>query len=101
LAAELVARGAAVIVYGGGTVSAVAAKAASATTPVVFTNGVDPVRFGLVTSLNRPGGNVTGVTFLVNMLVPKRQELLNELVPRASYRPICRSQQSKLRERHQ
>jgi putative ABC transport system substrate-binding protein len=84
LATELVDRGVALIVTTGGTVSAIAAKAAAATTPIVFIIGADPVRFGLVASLSRPGGNVTGVNFLVNMLVAKRFELLHELVPQAA-----------------
>ena len=84
LAAELVQRNIAVIFATGSIVSAVAAKRATSTIPIVFANGSDPVKFGLVSSLARPGGNITGVSFYNNALVQKRLELLRELLPRAS-----------------
>jgi putative ABC transport system substrate-binding protein len=81
LAAELVRRRVSVITTGSATLAALAAKAATTTIPIVFLMGADPVELGFVTSLNRPGGNLTGVTTLNVEISPKRLEVLRELLP--------------------
>jgi putative ABC transport system substrate-binding protein len=84
LAADLVSRRAAVIVATSGAAAALAAKAATTTIPIVFELGSDPIELGLVASLNRPGGNITGTTFLGQTLTAKRLEMLHEAVPAAA-----------------
>ena len=84
LAEDLVTRRVAVIVTSGGDTSALAAKTATTTIPIVFVSGGDPVQAGLVASLNRPGGNITGVMSLLSALGGKQVGLLRELVPKAS-----------------
>jgi len=82
LAGDLVDRKVDVIVTRGGTISALAARNATSTIPIVFSTG-DPVERGLVVSLARPGGNLTGVSIMLTELMPKRLDLLSQLVPQA------------------
>jgi putative ABC transport system substrate-binding protein len=83
LAADLVRHQASVIFAGGGLDPSLAAKAATSKIPIVFANGTDPVEAGLIVSLDHPGANITGITFLLNTLGPKEFEVLHELVPKA------------------
>ena len=94
LAADLVRRQVAVLAAVGGNNSALAAKRATATIPIVFTSSADPIQVGLVASLSRPGGNVTGVSWFDTELGPKRLQLLNELVPNVTVAVLIVNPQS-------
>jgi putative tryptophan/tyrosine transport system substrate-binding protein len=99
LAQDLVKRQVAVIVATGGNASALAAKAATTTIPIVFT-GEEPVGAGLVASLDRPGGNITGVNLLTGEVGSKRLELLRELVPKAATIAVLVNPKSPGTEQH-
>lgn len=84
LAADLVHREVSLVFAGGGSDACLAARTATSKIPIVFANGTDPVEAGLVASLDRPGGNVTGITFLIDTLGHKELELLHEVVPKSA-----------------
>src|SRR5262245_37982365 len=84
LVGDLIRRGVAVIAATGGVASVLAAKAATSSIPIVFANGGDPVKLGVVERLNRPGGNITGATFFNNALGPKRLQVLRDVAPKAT-----------------
>ena len=97
LASDLVNRQVAVLLASGGEISVHAARAATATIPIVFTSGADPVESGLVASLSRPEGNMTGVSFSGRALGPKRIELMHELLPRATTVAVLQNAKNPLR----
>jgi putative ABC transport system substrate-binding protein len=99
LAADLARRQVAVIATSGGPQPARAARAATPSIPIVFLSGSDPVRDGLVSSLNRPGGNMTGISVFTSSLGPKRLEVLRELVPKGSVIAFLVNPSSQLAER--
>jgi putative tryptophan/tyrosine transport system substrate-binding protein len=100
IAADLVRHSVTVIAALGGTPPALVAKATTSTIPIVFQVGINPVESGLVTSLNRPGGNMTGIAALQGELVAKRIELLHEMVPQASVVALLVNQKPLYRDRN-
>ena len=100
MAADLVRHSVTAIAALGGTPPALVAKAATSTIPIVFQVGINPVEFGLVTSLNRPGGNMTGIAALQGELVAKRIEMLHEMAPKASVVALLVNPNNRYRDRN-